>query len=137
MSEKQLKQSGGLALVHSAPESAKATQSAQARAVAKALRDAPTYFDRKELAQLLNVYGKHVSNGDWRDYAMDFVKDRAMFSVYRRNSEQPIFVIEKQPKLRLRQGQYLVINQAGKILKRGHDLAQVLKIFDSKLAAVN
>lgn len=137
MADKQLKHSGGLALVHSVPESNKATESAQARAVAKALRDAPTYFDRKELALLLNVYGRHVSNGDWRDYAMDFAKDRAMFSVYRRNSEQPLFVIEKQPKLHMRQGQYFVLNQAGRILKRGHDLAQVLKVFETKLAAVN
>lgn len=100
----------------------------------KLAKDFPIYFDKRELGILLNVYGKHVAQGEWRDYAMDFSKDRAMFSIYRRNSEQPMFVVEKQPKLRLRQGQYLVINQAGRILRRGHDLKQVLRVFESKSA---
>lgn len=102
----------------------------------RALKDGPVYFDRRELTMLLDIYGKHVSAGDWRDYAMDFIKDRALFSVYRRNSEQPLYVIEKQPRLRNKQGQYIVTNQAGRVLKRGHDLAQVLKIFEPHLALV-
>ncbi|MCB9992160.1 MAG: DUF2794 domain-containing protein [Hyphomicrobiaceae bacterium] len=102
----------------------------------RALKDGPVYFDRRELATLLDLYGKHVSAGLWRDYAMDFIKDRALFSVYRRNSEQPLYVIEKQPRLRTKQGQYSVINQTGRVLKRGHDLAQVLRVLEPRLALV-
>ena len=87
-------------------------------------------FDRKELMQILSVYGRKVGTGEWRDYAMDFLKDRAMFSIYARVSERPLFVVEKNPKLRNKQGQYMVTNQQGRILKRGHDLAQVLRVLD-------
>ena len=93
-------------------------------------------FDRRELALILNVYGRKVASGDWRDYAMDFLKDRALFSIYARVSERPLFVVEKNPKLRNRQGQFTVTNQQGRILKRGHDLAQVLRVLDPDLAVV-
>ena len=93
-------------------------------------------FDRKELMQILSVYGRKVGTGEWRDYAMDFLKDRAMFSIYARVSERPLFVVEKTPKLRNRQGQYMVTNQQGRILKRGHDLAQVLRVLDPDLMVV-
>ena len=93
-------------------------------------------FDRKELALILNVYGRKVGQGEWRDYAMDFLRDRAMFSIYARVSERPLFVIEKTPKMRNRQGQYTVTNQQGRILKRGHDIAQVLRVLDPQLAVV-
>lgn len=86
---------------------------------------------------ILSVYGRKVAAGDWRDYAMDFLKDRALFSIYARVSERPLFVIEKNPKFRNRQGQYLVTNQQGRIVKRGHDLDQVLRIFEPKLALVD
>jgi Protein of unknown function (DUF2794) len=85
-------------------------------------------FDRRELNTILNVYGRKVASGDWRDYAMDFLKDRALFSVYRHASERPLYVIEKNPKLRGRQGQYLVTSQDGRVLKRGHDLETVLRV---------
>jgi hypothetical protein len=93
-------------------------------------------FDKRELMIILNVYGKKVGTGEWRDYAMDFLKDRALFSIYARVSERPLFVIEKNPKLRAKQGQYLVTNQEGRILKRGHELPQVLRVLDPDLIIV-
>ena len=90
-------------------------------------------FDRHELNNILTVYGRMVAAGEWRDYALDFLEDVAVFSIFRRASEVPLFRIEKRPKLRARQGQYSVVAAGGIILKRGHELAQVLKIFDSKL----
>lgn len=93
-------------------------------------------FDRKELALILNVYGRKVGQGEWRDYAMDFLRERAVFSIYARVSERPLFIIEKTPRLRNRQGQYAVTNQQGRILKRGHDLALVLRVLDPQLAVV-
>lgn len=93
-------------------------------------------FDRRELMQILSVYGRKVGQGEWRDYAMDFLKDRALFSIYARVSERPLFVVEKNPKLRAKQGQYLITNQQGRILKRGHDLSQVLRVLDPDLAVV-
>ena len=93
-------------------------------------------FDRRELMQILSVYGRKVGLGEWRDYAMDFLKDRALFSIYARVSERPLFVLEKNPKLRNRQGQYQVSNQQGRIVKRGHDLAQVLRVLDPDLMVV-
>lgn len=94
-------------------------------------------FDRRELMAILSVYGRKVASGEWRDYAMDFLKDRALFSIYARVSERPLFIIEKNPKLRNRQGQYLVTNQQGRILKRGHDIEQVLRVLDPQLAIVD
>jgi hypothetical protein len=93
-------------------------------------------FDRKELQLILSVYGRKVGQGEWRDYAMDFLRERAVFSVYARMSERPLFIIEKTPRLRNRQGQYAVTNQQGRILKRGHDLALVLRVLDPQLAIV-
>lgn len=94
-------------------------------------------FDRRELAQILAVYGRKVGQGEWRDYAMDFLKERAVFSVYARVSERPLFTIEKNPRLRARQGQYMVLAQDGRILKRGHALDSVLRVLDPNLAVVN
>jgi hypothetical protein len=90
-------------------------------------------FDRLELNRILTLYGRMVAAGEWRDYALDFLDDMAVFSIFRRTSEVPLFRIEKRPKLRGRQGQYSVVAAGGVILKRGHELAQVLKIFDKKL----
>lgn len=93
-------------------------------------------FDRRELQLILSVYGRKVGQGEWRDYAMDFLRDRAVFSIYARMSERPLFVIEKAPRLRNRQGQYSVTNQQGRILRRGHDLALVLRVLDPHLVVV-
>ena len=90
-------------------------------------------FDRLELNRILTLYGRMVSAGEWRDYALDFLEEVAVFSIFRRTSEIPLFHIEKRPKLRSKQGQYSVIAAGGVILKRGHELVQVLKIFDKKL----
>ena len=84
-------------------------------------------FDRRELTQILNVYGRKVASGEWRDYAIDTLKEKAVFSVFRRATECPLYRIEKAPKLARRQGAYSVIAATGLILKRGHDLARVLR----------
>ena len=90
-------------------------------------------FDRKELGLILTTYGRFVAAGEWRDYAMSFLRDAAVFSVFRRAAEHPLYRIEKRPKLRAAQGAYAVIGMDGRILKRGHDLAQVLRVLDAKL----
>ncbi|MEI9994091.1 MAG: DUF2794 domain-containing protein [Rhizomicrobium sp.] len=90
-------------------------------------------FDRAELNRILTLYGRMVAAGEWRDYAIDFLDDVAVFSVFRRTSEVPLFRVEKRPRLRGAQGMYSVIAATGHILKRGHDLAQVLRVFDKKL----
>lgn len=90
-------------------------------------------FDRLELHRILTLYGRMVAAGEWRDYALDFLDDVAVFSIFRRSSEMPLFRIEKRPRLRAKQGQYAAIAAGGVILKRGHELAQVLKVFDKKL----
>lgn len=87
-------------------------------------------FERKELTKILSVYGHMVSQGEWKDYAMDFLSDKAVFSVYRRATEHPLYRIEKTPALRNKQGQFSVIAPGGLILKRGHDLDVVLRVFD-------
>src|SRR5690606_4641181 len=96
----------------------------------------PIAFDRRELDQILRVYGFMVAAGEWRDYAIDHLEDRAVFSVYRRTSEFPLFRIVKEPRLRARQGAYSVVAATGAILKRGHELPRVLNIFDKKLKLV-
>src|ERR1043166_376743 len=92
-----------------------------------------TRFDRSELNRILTVYGKMVAAGEWRDYALDFLEEVAVFSIFRRASEMPLFKVEKRPKLKSKQGEYAVIAAGGLVMKRGHDLAQVLRIFDRKL----
>ncbi len=93
-------------------------------------------FNRIELNRILNLYGRMVSDGEWRDYAIDFLKDRAVFSIFRRASEVPIYRIEKDPRLARKQGAYSVIAASGQILRRGHDLERVLLVIDRKLAVV-
>ena len=85
-------------------------------------------FDRKELNIILGVYGTRVAAGEWRDYALDFGGDKATFSIFRRSSEVPLYRIVKDPSLARKQGIYSVIAQGGLILKRGQDLAQVLRV---------
>lgn len=95
-------------------------------------------FDRKELALILGLYGRMVAAGEWRDYGMSFLKDVAVFSIFRRTAEYPIYRIEKRPKLRGRQGMYAVISMEGQVLKRGSDLKTVLRVLERKLIrAVN
>ena len=93
-------------------------------------------FNRGELDRILNLYGRMVADGEWRDYAIDVLRDRAVFSVFRRSSEVPIYRIEKDPRLARKQGIYSVISASGLILRRGHDLDRVLLAIDRKLALV-
>ena len=87
-------------------------------------------FDRRELNRILGLYGRMVAAGEWRDYAIDFLKDRAVFSVFRRSSEVPIYRIEKNPRLARRQGCYSVVSATGLIVRRGHELDRVLRVLD-------
>ena len=89
-------------------------------------------FDRHELREIFNLYGRRVAEGEWRDYAIDFRSDKAVFSIYRRASEVPLYRVEKDPGLARRQGAYAVVTSAGLILKRGPDLARVLEAIDRK-----
>jgi len=95
-------------------------------------------FNRAELNQILSIYGRQVAAGEWRDYAIDALSDRAVFSIFRRSSESPLYRIEKSPELARKQGAYMVIASTGLILKRSHDLISVLKVIDRerKLTAV-
>jgi Protein of unknown function (DUF2794) len=93
-------------------------------------------FDRRELNQILRVYGRKVADGEWRDYAIDQLREKAVFSVFRRASEVPLYQIVKQPKLARRQGAYALVAATGQILKRGHDLGNVLRVIDRPLKLV-
>ena len=93
-------------------------------------------FDRRELSQILDIYGRKVASGEWRDYAIDTLREKAVFSVFRRASETPLYRIEKAPKLARRQGAYTVIAATGLILKRGSDLRRVLRALDRGLRLV-
>lgn len=95
-----------------------------------------TAFSRQELAEILNLYGRKVAAGEWRDYALDLGRERAVFSVFRRASEVPLYRIEKCPKLARRQGAYAVVTATGLIMKRGHDLKRVLSVLDKSLHLV-
>ena len=94
-------------------------------------------FDRAELTAILNLYGRMVAEGEWRDYAIDFTRDKAIFSIFRRTSEMPLYRIEKDPKLARKQGSYSVVTPTGLILKRGHELDRVLKVIDRPLRVVS
>jgi hypothetical protein len=93
-------------------------------------------FDRQELSAILTVYGRKVAAGEWRDYAIDIGRDKAVFSIFRRYSECPLYRIEKNPKLARKQGAYAVLAPAGLILKRGHDLARVLNVLEDRVRLV-
>ena len=90
-------------------------------------------FDRREMMDILTLYGRMVAAGEWRDYAMSFLKDHAVFAVFRHTAEHPLYRIEKRPKLRGRQGQYALFGADGRVLKRGSDLKTVLHMLERKL----
>lgn len=98
--------------------------------------DIPVTFDRRELDLILRLYGRMVAANEWRDYAIDHMSDRAVFSVFRRTSETPLYRIVKDPSLARRQGAYSVVAASGMILKRGHELGRVLTVFDKTLKLV-
>lgn len=91
------------------------------------------HFDRHELGAILRVYGRMVAGGEWRDYGISALSDMAVFSVFRRTAEHPLYRIEKRPKLRGRQGMYAVVGMDGQVLRRGHDLTAVLMVLERKL----
>ena len=93
----------------------------------------PVSFDRRELGVILGLYGKMVAMGEWRDYGISSLRDLAVFAVFRRTAEQPLYRIEKRPALRNRQGLYSVVGMDGHVLRRGHDLASVLRVLERKL----
>ena len=99
-------------------------------------QDMPVAFQRRELDQILRLYGRMVAANEWRDYAIDHLSDRAVFSVFRRTSETPLYRITKNPALARKQGMWSVVSATGLILKRGHELAGVLSVFDKKLRLV-
>lgn len=94
-------------------------------------------FDGAELREILNLYGRKVAEGEWRDYAIDFTVQKAVFSIYRRASECALYRIEKTPKLAKKQGAYCVITTAGLVLRRGHDLRRVIGVLDKRLKLVS
>lgn len=91
------------------------------------------HFDRRELGVILSLYGQMVARGEWRDYGISSLREFAVFSVFRRTAESPMYRIEKRPKLRAKQGMYSVVGMDGQVLRRGHDLAMVLRVLERKL----
>lgn len=89
-------------------------------------------FDRREFSMILGLYGRMVAAGEWRDYGISCLRDMAVFSVFRRTAEFPLYRIEKRPKLRNKQGMYAIVAMDGQLLRRGHDLAAVLRVLDGK-----
>jgi len=100
------------------------------------LREIPNptvMFHRTELSVILSLYGRMVAAGEWRDYGISSLKDVAVFSVFRRAAENPLYRIEKRPNLRGRQGMYAIVGMDGQIMRRGHDLKTVLRVLERKL----
>lgn len=93
-------------------------------------------FNRHELGAILSVYGRQVATGEWRDYAIHFSRERAVFAILRRTGEAPLYRIEKDPKRAEKQGAYAVIAQGGRVLKRGHELARVLMVLEKPAKVV-
>lgn len=93
-------------------------------------------FDRQELTRILDLYGRMVAAGEWRDYAMDFTRDCAIFAAFRRTAEVPQMRLEKRPALRNRQGMWALFGEQGQVLKRGHELGNVLALLERRLLKV-
>jgi hypothetical protein len=93
-------------------------------------------FDRAELSVILGLYGRMVAAGEWRDYGISCLRNHAVFAIFRRSAENPLYRVEKHPAMRHRQGMYAVIGTDGQVLKRGHDLTQVLRVLERKLLRV-
>ena len=102
-----------------------------------ALRPTQVGFERLELQRILDLYGRMVAAGEWRDYAMSFQPEVATFSIFRRTAEVPLYRIEKRPKLRMRQGIYAVLGGEGQVLRRGQDLAAALRVLEKPLRPID
>lgn len=96
-------------------------------------REEVVHFHRTELAPIMQLYGRMVAAGEWRDYGITALRDVAIFSIFRRTAEHPVYRIEKRPKLAARQGAFAVVGMDGRILRRGHDLRTVLRVLERKL----
>ncbi len=118
------------------PSGGRANLIALAARRAPAAVPGPVSFNRQELNKILEVYGRRVAEGEWRDYAIDHLRESAVFSIFRRTSETPLYRIVKQPKLARRQGAYSLVAPTGAILKRGHDLGNVLRVIDRPVKLV-
>lgn len=114
-----------------------AASSSQPAGQAQAFTPSVTVFNRQELTEILDLYGRKVAAGEWRDYALDMGRDTATFSVFRRTSEVPLYRIEKCPKLARKQGVYSVVAASGLILKRGHELKRVLAVLEKSVRLVD
>ena len=93
-------------------------------------------FDRCEFGVIFSVYGKMVAAGEWRDYCLSTLREMAVFSIFRRTAETPLYRVEKRPALRAKQGMYSVVGMDGRIVRRGHDLTQVLRLLEAKMVRV-
>ncbi|MEZ5898760.1 MAG: DUF2794 domain-containing protein [Hyphomicrobium sp.] len=118
------------------PRSAGSTEVSPTTTAGTQASSLATAFNRQELSAIMDVYGRMVARGEWRDYALDLMRDKAVFSIFRRACEVPIYRIEKNPKLARKQGAFSVIAAGGLIMKRGHDLKRVLSVLDDKLQVV-
>ena len=118
------------------PETGSATKPAPTHTPSISGASGVVVFDRHELRALMGVYGRHVATGEWRDYALDFLADQAVFCVFKRAAEMPVFRLEKVPKQARMQGQYTLRGSMGQALKRGHDLDRVLRFFDKPVRLV-
>lgn len=98
-----------------------------------AAQPAQVPFEREELQRILDLYGRMVAAGEWRDYAMQFGKDAAVFCAYRRAADYPSARVEKRPALRTKQGMWVLYGEAGQVLKRGHELPGVLAVLERRL----
>ncbi len=107
-------------------------QKQEKRRQGKPTQDNQVAFTRQELGVILNVYGQFVAAGEWKDYAIDCMRDVAVFSIFKRASEAPLYRIEKRPKLSRRQGAWLIVASNGANLRRGHELSQVIRVFDKQ-----
>lgn len=93
-------------------------------------------FHRTELSVIMSLYGRMVAAGEWRDYGISSLREFAVFSVFQRTAENPLYKIEKRPKLRMKQGQYVLLGMDGQVLKRGNDLKSVLRVLERKLIRI-
>lgn len=103
----------------------------------QAATTAQVRFNKVELNEILDVYGRMVAAGEWRDYAIDMGREKAVFSIFRRTAEYPLYRVEKNPKLARKQGAYSVVGAQGQVLKRGTELKRVLEVLDKRLRAVD
>ena len=93
----------------------------------------PVSFDRQELGAILSLYGRMVAAGEWRDYGISHLRDAAVFAIFRRTAENPLYRVEKRPRLRAKRQMYAVLGEGGQVLKRGDDLRAVLRVLERKL----